>query len=217
MINEDMKFILDAEMVKLLSLVSRSLAEKLKQYIEDNFYFYLKFKRSVYTFYQPKNIQNVTTTSQINTTIKRVEFNNGFNEKIDFSGFTHLTHLQFGRYFRQPFENKLPPNLTYLCFIWYPEYYNSTFPSKLTHLHIYNNNIPFSNLPISLTHLFLSEYFNSPIPTLPPNTQVVTFKSYYTEPGFKQPVSHLNPNIKFIFEITELKHVVVKPYVYKPN
>eukprot|EP01112_Ceratiomyxa_fruticulosa_P007358 TRINITY_DN1905_c0_g1_i6.p1 TRINITY_DN1905_c0_g1~~TRINITY_DN1905_c0_g1_i6.p1 ORF type:complete len:226 (+),score=22.37 TRINITY_DN1905_c0_g1_i6:113-790(+) len=214
MINEDMVHILDVRTAKSLSLVSRFLSNTVKRFIEDNFSFYAERRCS---FYQSKSIYSVTSIEQINASIRKVRFSYRFNSEIDFSKNTNITHLEFGFNFCQPFENRLPPNLTYLSFTWHPRYSNSILPSKLTHLEVHNFDIPFSNLPLSLTHLFLSGHFNLPITTLPPNMKAVTFKSYYTEPKFKQPISHLNPNIKFIFETSNFNHVFVKPYIYKPN
>eukprot|EP01112_Ceratiomyxa_fruticulosa_P012201 TRINITY_DN336_c0_g1_i3.p1 TRINITY_DN336_c0_g1~~TRINITY_DN336_c0_g1_i3.p1 ORF type:complete len:234 (+),score=43.72 TRINITY_DN336_c0_g1_i3:479-1180(+) len=211
MINEEF---LDFKMAKLLSFVSRSISKTVRRFIEDNFFFNMLQERR-HTIYQPKYISGVSAISQINLTIQKVKFHFYFNECIDLSAFTNITQISFSFLFDQSIENRLPLNLTHLFF---QHYFNQPIdgflPSKLTHLKLGNcfqNTI--SNLPLSLTHLKLGHNFNQPIQTLPHSVKQVTFCGHGRLPKFNQPVSHLNPNIKFqivLFNATS-------PYQYKPN
>eukprot|EP01112_Ceratiomyxa_fruticulosa_P005076 TRINITY_DN1563_c0_g1_i1.p1 TRINITY_DN1563_c0_g1~~TRINITY_DN1563_c0_g1_i1.p1 ORF type:complete len:178 (-),score=27.97 TRINITY_DN1563_c0_g1_i1:125-658(-) len=112
-INESMMHVIDITIAKSLSLVSHSITNTVKRFIESNFYFSLLPDRR-FTFYQPKNIQFVTSIEQINASIQKVRFAFYFNECIDLSKFTNITHVQFEDYFDCPIENMLPPNLTSL-------------------------------------------------------------------------------------------------------
>eukprot|EP01112_Ceratiomyxa_fruticulosa_P012102 TRINITY_DN3335_c0_g3_i6.p1 TRINITY_DN3335_c0_g3~~TRINITY_DN3335_c0_g3_i6.p1 ORF type:complete len:148 (-),score=34.58 TRINITY_DN3335_c0_g3_i6:336-779(-) len=69
MVNEEM---LDVEMAKSLSLVSRLISNTVKCFIEDNFYFSLSMDMR-FAYYQPKNINDMTLSEQINASIKRDE------------------------------------------------------------------------------------------------------------------------------------------------
>eukprot|EP01112_Ceratiomyxa_fruticulosa_P018081 TRINITY_DN5734_c0_g2_i1.p2 TRINITY_DN5734_c0_g2~~TRINITY_DN5734_c0_g2_i1.p2 ORF type:complete len:120 (+),score=13.74 TRINITY_DN5734_c0_g2_i1:515-874(+) len=103
-INEEMVHILDVEMVKSLSLVSRFISKAVKRFIEDNSYFYAREKW--FMFYEPKNISHVTSISHINSSVRKVMFSDRFDECIDLSIFTHLTRIEYGAYFNKSINNR---------------------------------------------------------------------------------------------------------------
>eukprot|EP01112_Ceratiomyxa_fruticulosa_P010619 TRINITY_DN2818_c0_g1_i3.p1 TRINITY_DN2818_c0_g1~~TRINITY_DN2818_c0_g1_i3.p1 ORF type:complete len:142 (-),score=19.03 TRINITY_DN2818_c0_g1_i3:51-476(-) len=141
-----MVHILDVEMAKLLSLVSRFISNTMKRFIEDHFYFSVETKRR-FAHYQPKYIQGVLYHSQINPSIQRVKFNYYFNECIDLSEFTHLTHIEYGICFNHPIESRLPVNLIHLSFCGnFNQRIDGFLPKKLTYLELGYNFQPSSSL-----------------------------------------------------------------------
>eukprot|EP01112_Ceratiomyxa_fruticulosa_P008600 TRINITY_DN2227_c0_g3_i1.p1 TRINITY_DN2227_c0_g3~~TRINITY_DN2227_c0_g3_i1.p1 ORF type:complete len:298 (-),score=27.67 TRINITY_DN2227_c0_g3_i1:810-1703(-) len=196
-VNEDMVHILDVSMAKLLSLVSHSFSNTVKRFIEDNFYFFMVGGRR-FSFYQPKNIKNVSYIEQINAPIRAVKFSDSFNLRVDLSAFTNLTHIQYGMRFNQPIENKLiPPNLTNLSFNReFNQAVSGLIFNKLTHLSFGEKfNLPLDGLIApKLTHLELGYYFNCRIDNLPLSLTHLTLGSM-----FIQPINGiLPPNIKFL-------------------
>eukprot|EP01112_Ceratiomyxa_fruticulosa_P012103 TRINITY_DN3335_c0_g3_i9.p1 TRINITY_DN3335_c0_g3~~TRINITY_DN3335_c0_g3_i9.p1 ORF type:complete len:187 (-),score=13.89 TRINITY_DN3335_c0_g3_i9:325-885(-) len=166
MINESMVHILDIQMAKSLSLVSRFISNTAKPFIGDSFYFHLHILHDrKFTFYQPKNIKNVSSISQINDHIRRVKFNDTFNECVDLSMFTNLTHIEYGYLFNQSIENRLPPNLTNLSFgLNFNQEIDSLLPQKLSYLELgFEFKHTLSNLPLHLKYLHMGGRFNHPL------------------------------------------------------
>eukprot|EP01112_Ceratiomyxa_fruticulosa_P019770 TRINITY_DN6557_c0_g1_i1.p1 TRINITY_DN6557_c0_g1~~TRINITY_DN6557_c0_g1_i1.p1 ORF type:complete len:198 (-),score=35.00 TRINITY_DN6557_c0_g1_i1:47-640(-) len=186
MINEDMVHILDIVMAKSLSLVSRSISNTVKRFIEDNFYFSMSRYRwdgevniRRCTFYQPKNIGHVFSILQINADTRGVKFGSHFNKDIDLSTFTNLTHIEFNYYFNKSIENRLPPSITHLT---------------LGH----DYNLPIQSLPPSIKQVrFNGSYFyptfNQPISHLNSKIEFQTIHFSASQGNF-----------------------VVEPYQYKP-
>eukprot|EP01112_Ceratiomyxa_fruticulosa_P010623 TRINITY_DN2818_c0_g5_i1.p1 TRINITY_DN2818_c0_g5~~TRINITY_DN2818_c0_g5_i1.p1 ORF type:complete len:271 (-),score=33.44 TRINITY_DN2818_c0_g5_i1:498-1310(-) len=201
MINEEMVHILDVEMAKLLSLVSRFISNTVKQYIEDHFYFCMVTERR-FTFYQPKCISNVTSISQMNALIRRAKFGFGFNECVDLSMFINFTHIRYGWNFNKSIENRLPPNLTRLSFHRsFNQPVDGFLPNKLTYLKLgYSFSHTISNLPRSLKRLKIRSCFNLPLENLPNGLTHLTLGHYFQqslENKLPQSLTHLTIGSKF--------------------
>eukprot|EP01112_Ceratiomyxa_fruticulosa_P015059 TRINITY_DN4382_c0_g1_i4.p1 TRINITY_DN4382_c0_g1~~TRINITY_DN4382_c0_g1_i4.p1 ORF type:complete len:170 (-),score=16.07 TRINITY_DN4382_c0_g1_i4:728-1237(-) len=106
-------FTLYSHTIKCVAIVSRDFMSILKNYIEKNYWFDILYGRRP-KFYNPKNVSNVTSVSQISASTERVKFHAYFNECVDLSMFTNITQIVYGFSFNEPIENRLPPNLTSL-------------------------------------------------------------------------------------------------------
>eukprot|EP01112_Ceratiomyxa_fruticulosa_P001669 TRINITY_DN11838_c0_g1_i1.p1 TRINITY_DN11838_c0_g1~~TRINITY_DN11838_c0_g1_i1.p1 ORF type:complete len:103 (-),score=9.71 TRINITY_DN11838_c0_g1_i1:498-806(-) len=102
MINESMVHILDVEMAKSLSLVSRSISKNVRHFMEENFYL-IVYNKKRFAFYQPKNIKNVSSVPSINLTRN---FHDLFRDSFDLSMFTNITFLELRCNFNDSIENK---------------------------------------------------------------------------------------------------------------
>eukprot|EP01112_Ceratiomyxa_fruticulosa_P013471 TRINITY_DN3790_c0_g1_i2.p1 TRINITY_DN3790_c0_g1~~TRINITY_DN3790_c0_g1_i2.p1 ORF type:complete len:272 (-),score=37.97 TRINITY_DN3790_c0_g1_i2:278-1015(-) len=229
--NESFHNILPFECVKCLSLVSKSIHNTVKSFIEANYWFNLDSVDKRVTHYLPIKVFDIVNLSQI--TLSPNEINDTIKQKF----LNSITHLKFHRNFNSPIYNRLLlPNLQQLYFSQdfnYPisahnlpcnitllqlgHFFNqpiSSLPSSIKHLAFswcFNQPLSTSNLPQSLTHLFVSRRFNQPLPSLPLSVVEVTFRG--ANPCFNHSVAHLNPNIKFQYSVFGM----TIPYKYAPK
>eukprot|EP01112_Ceratiomyxa_fruticulosa_P021178 TRINITY_DN7386_c0_g1_i1.p1 TRINITY_DN7386_c0_g1~~TRINITY_DN7386_c0_g1_i1.p1 ORF type:complete len:262 (+),score=57.93 TRINITY_DN7386_c0_g1_i1:47-787(+) len=208
------EFKLDSNTVKCLTLVSRCIANEVRKYIQQNYWFDLGDGRRL-TYYLPYNQKQVRSISEITLSTKRVVFHDSFNEEVDNLLQLQLTHIEFSKKFNKSVSNKLPhslislkfgfdfnvnvtnlpPNLTILHFGACFTQPISTLPHKITQLIFddwFNEPLSIYNLPFHLTHLELGVYFRKKIPSLPPKVQRIIFGPLYC-----QKVSHLSQTIEF--------------------
>eukprot|EP01112_Ceratiomyxa_fruticulosa_P004279 TRINITY_DN1474_c0_g3_i2.p1 TRINITY_DN1474_c0_g3~~TRINITY_DN1474_c0_g3_i2.p1 ORF type:complete len:199 (+),score=9.44 TRINITY_DN1474_c0_g3_i2:187-783(+) len=168
-------FILDIEMAKSLSLVSRLVSNTVKYYIEDKFYFSISKVAKGFMVYKPKCLKNVFVIDQITESIRRVKFGYGFND-VRLSHFTNITHMEVNWQFNYPIKNRLPPNLTHLRFSIHFNQPVLNLPNKLTHLHFgFDFNQSIERLPHKITHLGLGVKFEQPGHSLPPRIEQLEF------------------------------------------
>eukprot|EP01112_Ceratiomyxa_fruticulosa_P018920 TRINITY_DN611_c0_g1_i2.p1 TRINITY_DN611_c0_g1~~TRINITY_DN611_c0_g1_i2.p1 ORF type:complete len:226 (-),score=32.19 TRINITY_DN611_c0_g1_i2:301-978(-) len=185
---------LDLDTIKILTVVSRPIANTLKSYIQQNYWFDLSNGRRL-TYYLPTNQKNVKDVNEIMPTIKKVVFHNLFNEPVDGLLSNEITHIQFGGYFLKPVKS-LPLNLTHLKFDFH-----------------FDQPVNSVVLPPKLTHLYFGVMYNQFIPSLPSKVKQVTF----SQGIYNQPVWHLSKSIEFLAIKKENDKLVTCPYVYVPR
>eukprot|EP01112_Ceratiomyxa_fruticulosa_P012077 TRINITY_DN3324_c0_g2_i1.p1 TRINITY_DN3324_c0_g2~~TRINITY_DN3324_c0_g2_i1.p1 ORF type:complete len:234 (-),score=56.09 TRINITY_DN3324_c0_g2_i1:488-1144(-) len=183
----DSVFALDTNTIKGFTLVSHSIANSLKNYIEQNYWFDLRNGRRL-THYSPRNQKSVTDFSEITPTTTKIITSYSFNKQITKEQhFPNLTRMSFGFRFNMPVDSLLPPSLTHLEFKYHFNFPVSALPAKLTHLTLsYMFCQDVNSLPHSLTHLRLGHCFDLPVPSLPPNLILLAFGTC-----FNRTVPHL--------------------------
>eukprot|EP01112_Ceratiomyxa_fruticulosa_P014735 TRINITY_DN4246_c1_g1_i1.p1 TRINITY_DN4246_c1_g1~~TRINITY_DN4246_c1_g1_i1.p1 ORF type:complete len:330 (-),score=69.31 TRINITY_DN4246_c1_g1_i1:208-1197(-) len=192
--NESMN-ILSGECIKRLSLISTSIHNIVKPFIETNFTFSLsEYPFGFYppderrlTHYLPKRVCDVYL-SQV--TLSPNEINDPIKQKF----LNNLTHLEFESIFNAPIYN-LPNNVTRLKL---GNYFNfpvgvHNLPNKLTHLEFsWKFNQPISSLPHTIISIKFGDNFSQSVSTsnLPPNLRFLEFGT-----GFDLPIESLPSNI----------------------
>lgn len=128
-----------------------------------------------------------------------LEFGKSFNQPINLSQLSHLTHLSylsFGHIFNQDVNDMLLSSLTFLSLVSL-KYQLKSLPPKLIHLDLgqsYNNPIP--SLPSSITRKNLGQLpaNNVVISTLPPSLKHLSFPN-----SFFQPIDSLPDTLTYLY------------------
>eukprot|EP01112_Ceratiomyxa_fruticulosa_P012575 TRINITY_DN3489_c0_g3_i3.p1 TRINITY_DN3489_c0_g3~~TRINITY_DN3489_c0_g3_i3.p1 ORF type:complete len:193 (+),score=19.88 TRINITY_DN3489_c0_g3_i3:237-815(+) len=163
---------------KSLSLVSRSISNAVKPFIEQNFSFSFKsLERSRFRHYQPLNMVDVKIRKQINGIAKKVKFSYYFNKPIDLSSFVNITHIEFWYSFNQPVSSKnLPPRLVSLKFGRNFNRKIESLPHTIKEISLgFSFNYPLDNiLPANLTHRKFIQFANRSHP--PTEIEILNFE-----------------------------------------
>eukprot|EP01112_Ceratiomyxa_fruticulosa_P018919 TRINITY_DN611_c0_g1_i1.p1 TRINITY_DN611_c0_g1~~TRINITY_DN611_c0_g1_i1.p1 ORF type:complete len:217 (-),score=38.87 TRINITY_DN611_c0_g1_i1:897-1547(-) len=182
---------LDLDTIKILTVVSRPIANTLKSYIQQNYWFDLSNGRKL-TYYLPTNQKNIKDPKEIVPTARKIVFLPSFNDKVDGLIPNEITHIEFGTKFDQSVDD-LPANLVSLEFAW-------------------NFNQPVNKLPPKVTHIYFGVDFKQLIGSLPPSVKQVFFIK-----GYDQPIDHLSKDIRFLVIVFEEGQLLVKDYPYTPK
>eukprot|EP01112_Ceratiomyxa_fruticulosa_P006091 TRINITY_DN16892_c0_g1_i1.p1 TRINITY_DN16892_c0_g1~~TRINITY_DN16892_c0_g1_i1.p1 ORF type:complete len:315 (+),score=16.56 TRINITY_DN16892_c0_g1_i1:124-1068(+) len=205
-----MVHILDVETAKCLSLVSRLISNTVKRLIEVTYCFSIPNERS-FSYYQPKIIDDVTSVSQIDTSIRSVKFYYHFNECVDLSMFTNLMQLHYGVDYEQYIENRLQINLTYLTLSTnFNKPVSTLLPHKIIRIVFgYKFDKPITNLPISVTQLQFGNDFQQTVDgVLPPKLTHLSFVGKFNQPVNSLPgtLQHLSLSFFFNQPVNRLPH-----------
>eukprot|EP01112_Ceratiomyxa_fruticulosa_P010888 TRINITY_DN2902_c0_g1_i2.p1 TRINITY_DN2902_c0_g1~~TRINITY_DN2902_c0_g1_i2.p1 ORF type:complete len:227 (+),score=30.60 TRINITY_DN2902_c0_g1_i2:791-1471(+) len=204
-LNEE--FTLDSKTLKNLTLISHCIANALKNYVEENYWFDLRRTRRT-TYYSLHNQKNVLDISEIMATTKRVAFHDVFTKDVNNLLPCQLTSIKFGIYFDRVLNLSNLPHLTHLDLgYFFNKSIDQALPDTVTHLSFsgrFNHNV--SKLPSHLTHVEFGWSFNKYIESLPLGVKQVRFP-----PNYHQSIAHLSQKIQF-----QTRHIVEGIITYSP-